>query len=163
MVPHSVLRVVLTLNICELFWSSNIWFAKFWSCGLSVIFSNVSAGCFCLQVLSFPIFIRVQNSIVSRIVILWNALEFFWPLYFHIFDCTYMCWSIRWWEVLTFLNTFPITHVQSIPSNLSVTIQVLKFHIFLQINCDICCSWKLLQWEICPRSFVWLCGRPNKG
>ena len=20
------------------------------------------------------------------------------------------------------------------------------------------CSWKLLQWEICPRSFVWLCG-----
>ena len=107
-----------------------------------------------------PIFIRVQNSIVSRIVILWNALEFFWPLYFHIFDCTYMCWSIRWWEVQ---DAFPITHVQSIPSNLPVTIQVLKFHIFLQINCDICCSWKLLQWEICPRSFVWLCGWPNKG
>lgn len=34
------------------FWSSIILFAKFWSCGLSVIFSNVSAGCFCLQVLS---------------------------------------------------------------------------------------------------------------
>ena len=66
--------------------------------------------CFCWMLLStgfvivLHIFIRVQNSIVSRIVILWNALEFFWPLYFHIFDCTYMCWSIRWLDVLKYIS-----------------------------------------------------------
>ena len=51
-----------------------------------------------------PIFIRVQNSIVSRIVILWNALELFWALYFHIFYCTYMCWSIIWLDVLKYIS-----------------------------------------------------------